>query len=146
MNAAAGRTFTLHLQGATQYECFDNAVFFRGEDSSGSFGLLAGHERFITVLDFGLAAFRTVDAGGVVREHFLAQPGGVLRFVDNTLTFSTRRYLRDSDSGRLHSALEQELRAEEEALAVVKEHLHQLEDGMLRRLWELSKSGVRYGG
>ena len=36
--------FSLHLQGARQYECIPSVESFIGEDASGRFGLLTGHE------------------------------------------------------------------------------------------------------
>lgn len=139
------KTFELYLQSATQYEHFTDVVSFVGEDSSGSFGIMAGCEHFVTVLEFGLARFVVLDSRGERQAHFLAQPGGVLRMADNRLAFSARRYLRHRDSHRLRSALEHELRNEEQQLATVKQSLRRLEESMLQRLSELSKSGVDYG-
>ena len=51
-------TFLLHLQSATQYERIENVLSFVGEDDSGSFGILSGHGRMMTLLGFGLARFR----------------------------------------------------------------------------------------
>lgn len=48
----------MHLQSATQYERVDDVTSFVGEDGSGSFGILAGHARAMTLLSFGLARFR----------------------------------------------------------------------------------------
>ena len=63
--------FMLHLQSATQYERIDDATSFVGQDASGSFGLLAGHARFMTVLGFGLTRFRVAEQDW----EFLALPG-----------------------------------------------------------------------
>ena len=131
------KPFVLHLQSATQYERFENVVSFVGEDESGRFGILAGHERMLTILVFGLARFRTTD--GVW--HYLALPGGLVYFVGGELILSTRRYLHDPDSARIAAALREQLAVEEESLRDMKLALRQMENEMLRRLKELGRSG-----
>lgn len=122
---------TVHLQSATQYERFDDVVGFVGEDASGSFGVLPGHEPLLTCLEFSLARFRTA-AGDV---HYVAVPGAVLRFAGNELHVSARRYLRDLDYRRIAGRVREDLVADEAKLADMKERLQRLETEMLRRLW-----------
>lgn len=122
--------FTLHLLAADRGEVIENVASFNGEDTSGRFGILAHHERFLTTLDFGLARLRLGDGSQV----YLGLPGGVLYFVDNTLRISTRRYLRDTDVTRIGQALTREMLEEEQALAGIKHKLHMLEAEMMRRL------------
>lgn len=131
--------FVLHLQSALQYERFDAVASFAGRDRSGGFGILAGHERMIACLDFGLAAFGTADG----RRHYLALPGGVLYFRDNQLYLSARRYLRDEDYRRVSAALQEELRVEQESLRGVRQSLQRMEREMFRRLWEMGRGGER---
>jgi len=128
--------FILHLQSATQYERIEHVTSFVGEDASGSFGIMTGHERFMTPLQFGLARFRTTDEDW----QYLALPGALLYFVDNELFLNTRRYLRDRDRTRITLALDEQLRTEEQALRQVKESLHRLEEEMFKRLWSLGRS------
>lgn len=127
--------FAMHLQSATQYERVERVTMFVGEDASGSFGIMAGHHRMMTPLQFGLARFRTYGSDW----QFLALPGGVLYFVNNELFLNTRRYLRDRDCARITQALEQQLRREEAALRELKESLHRLEEEMFKRLWKLGR-------
>jgi F-type H+-transporting ATPase subunit epsilon len=129
------RTLVLHLESATQYERVDGVVSFVGEDASGSFGILPGHARMSTVLEFGLARFRVSGP----RWEYVAAPGAIVHHVDDQLHFSTRRYLRDTDLERVRVALEEELRREEEALRSVRQSLRRLEDEMFRRLWQLQR-------
>jgi F-type H+-transporting ATPase subunit epsilon len=129
------RTFALHLQDATHYERLDRVESFVGRDPSGSFGLLAGHERFMTTLAFGLARFRS--AGG--DWEYLAVPGALVYFVDDALYLSTRRYLRDPSYERISGLLVKQLATEEQDLAAIQESLHRLESEMLRRLWALGR-------
>ena len=99
---------TLHLQDAMHSETLEQVTSFVGEDASGSFGLLAGHERFMTSLVFGLARFRVQGNAW----EYLALPGALLYFVDDHLYLNTRRLLRDSDYERITAALEEQLLAE----------------------------------
>lgn len=126
-------TFTLHLFAADRSETIEHVASFIGEDASGSFGLLAHHDRFMTVLGFGLARVRLADGS----REYLGFPGGLLYFVDNTLRISTRRYLRDSDVARITQALTRELLEEEQALEATRRKLHRLETEMLRRVAQL---------
>ena len=129
------RTFTLHLQDATRYERVEGVESFVGRDPSGSFGLLAGHERFMTALLFGLARFRC--AGG--DWEYLAVPGALVYFVDDSLSISTRRYLRDPSYQKISGLLLEQLANEERDLAAIQESLHRLEREILRRLWTLGR-------
>jgi F-type H+-transporting ATPase subunit epsilon len=61
--------------------------------------------------------------------------------VNDELSISTRRYLLDEDYGRISAALQEQLLAEEEDLRIMKESLHRMEEELLRRLWEMHRTG-----
>jgi len=126
-------TFVAHLQSATQYERIDDAVSFVGEDASGSFGILAGHAPFMSVLVFGLARLRRAEAGW----EYLALPGGFVYFTGDELFVNTRRYLRGADYSRISTALRERLSAEESQLREIKKSFERLEKEMLTRLWRI---------
>jgi F-type H+-transporting ATPase subunit epsilon len=130
-------TFALNLHAATGGERFPKVHSFVGEDASGSFGIQAGHARFMTSLVFGLARFTGPDGNW----RFLAMPGGLLYFKGNELTISTRRYLLDTDYTRISTALSEQLLAEEDTLHGIKESLRRMEEEMFRRLWEMRRGG-----
>lgn len=132
----AVNSFSVKLQSAIQHERFDNVVSFVGEDASGSFGLMKGHARFVTALEFGLARLRYADG----RWDYLALPEAVLYFDKDELNLSTRRYLRDDDYSRISHALREELVQEEQALVDFKHSLEQMEQAMLLRLLRSSRS------
>ena len=127
--------FTLHLFAADRTEVIAGVTSFTGEDASGSFGLLANHDRFMTALTFGLARLALADG----KREYLGFPGGLLYFVDNELRISSRRYLRDTDVARITQALTRELLEEERALEQTRRKLHRLETEMLRRLAQLGR-------
>ena len=130
--------FTIRLQDATRIEEIAGVSSFVGEDSSGSFGVLANHARMMTILVTGLARFRVGDGPW----KYLALPGALLYFHDNLLILSTRRYLLDDDYLRISQALQEQLLAEEENLRTMKESLHQMEEEVLKRLWEMDRKGA----
>jgi F-type H+-transporting ATPase subunit epsilon len=80
-------TFAVQLLAADRGERVDGVASFVGEDASGSFGLMARHQRFMTVLAFGLARLTLADGS----RRYLGLPGGLLYFVDNELRIFTRR-------------------------------------------------------
>ena len=129
------KSFTLRLQDAARSEEIGGVTAFVGEDSTGRFGLRAGHARFMAILKIGLARFRVGEGPWA----YLASPGAVLYFHDDTLTLSTRRYLLDEDYTRISSALQDQLLAEEETLRAMKDSLHRMEQAILRRLWEMGR-------
>lgn len=127
------RTFALELRDALRSERIENVTAFVGEDASGSFGILAGHARFLTVLLFGLARYRVGDGDW----HYLALPGGALYFTDNTLYLSTRRYLTGDNYENISARLETQLVEEEQRLRATKENLRRMEEELLRSLWRM---------
>lgn len=129
------KTFRINLLSADNTQAIDDVLSFSAEDDSGRFSVLARHERFITTLSFGLARVRFVDG----REEYLGLPGGLLYFVDNTMSISTRRYFRDSDANKIAGTLTHELLEEEEALDEIRHNLHRLEAQMLKHLMQLGE-------
>lgn len=127
--------FTLWLESATSSERIEGVASFVAEDASGSFGILPGHERFVTVMEFGLARFRTAEG----EWQYLAAPGAAIYWRDDELHLSTRRYVRGADFESMGTVLNEQLAAEERALRAVKDSLRGLEEEMLKRLWHLGK-------
>lgn len=127
--------FTLYLHDATRAQRIDGVTSFIGEDASGSFGILAGHARFMTALGFGLMRFRSGDTPW----RYVAIPGGLLYFSDNKLTINTRHYLLDDDYERICQLLQEQLFAEEESLQTTKESLHNMEQEIFKRLWAMRR-------
>lgn len=135
--------FTLKLYDSRQSETIEGVSAFIGEDASGSFGILPGHARMMTTLVFGLARFRLAHAADEGAWHYLAMPGAVLYFVDNTLSLVSRHYLLDTEYQRISQRLAEELLAEEEQLQELHASLKQMEEAVLKRMWEMGQQGVR---
>ena len=131
------KSFTLALRDAAHTERINDVTSFVGEAASGRFGILADHVRMMTSLVFGLARFR-IDKNPW---QYLALPGGVLYFRDNELSISTGRYLIDDDYERISIAIQEQFVAEETELHAMKKSLHQMEEQLLKRLWETTRKG-----
>lgn len=126
-------TFILELHDTAHSQQFSDVCSFVGEDASGSFGLQAGHARFMTALTFGLARFRCQQGGW----QYVAMPGAALYFQANRLWIATRRFILDEDYSRISSLLREQLLTEEQALQDTKSSLRRMEEELLRRLWQL---------
>jgi F-type H+-transporting ATPase subunit epsilon len=129
-------SFVLHLESAGRYERIDGVESFVGTDASGQFGLLAGHERFVTVLLPSLARFRLAGEPW----QYLALAGGVAYFIADALHVSTLRYARDPDYRRMQAVLDEQLRSEQAALAELRTSVRRLDEEMRHRLYELERS------
>ena len=129
------KTFSLELLDATRSLIRPGVTAFVGEDSSGSFGILAGHGHLMTLLLAGLARFRVGDGHWT----YLAQPGALLDFRDDRLTLSSRRFLMDDDYNRILQALNEQLLAEERQRLGFKQSVQRMEESVLRKLWEMGR-------
>lgn len=132
---AGMNTFTLQLNGARQSDRIEQLECFIGEDATGSFGLCAHHQRFMTSLIFGLARYRCRDG----EWHYLALPGALLYFVRNELFINTRRYIQDTDYRRISAALTEQLFQEEQTLGGLKQNLRQLEEAIMQQLLKMER-------
>jgi F-type H+-transporting ATPase subunit epsilon len=131
------KRFRMRLIDSTHLQEIAHLTSFVGEDASGSFGILAGHQSMMTLLRPGLARYRVDERPWV----YLALPGALLYFKDNLLTLSTRHYLLDEDYTRINQALREQLLAEEEKLLGIKHSLHHMEESVMRKLWEMRRQG-----
>jgi len=128
-------TFRVQFLAGDRAQAIDGVTSFVGEDPSGSFGLMAHHARFMTVLSFGLARLRAGDGPW----QYVGLPGGLAYFVDNELRVSTRRFVTGGDAAAIAGLLTQQMLAEEQALARTRRKLRRLEAQMLERLAQLGQ-------
>ena len=128
--------YALHLQSATRTDRVDDVVSFVGADASGSFGIMPGHARFMTVLEYGLSRYRCGDSPWT----YVASPGAVLYFVDDALYLYSRRHMVDTNFERISALVAGQLAEEEELLKRVKDNLNRLERELFRRLRQLGQA------
>lgn len=129
--------FALNLLDSRGSDRFDNVTQFISADSSGSFGILAGHTKMVAVLRYGLARF--IDTQG--RWHYLSLPGGVLSFSGNQLTVATVRYFLGDERGVILQQLAAEMAKTDSDVHRSRATLSEIEHSLLRRLGELSGRG-----
>ena len=134
------KTFVLNLIDTAEANRFDRVVQFIGSDVEGSFGILADHVHAVAVLRYGLARF--IDDRGIW--HYLAMPGGVLRFADNQLTLTTVRYFLGDDRDTICARLDAAMQQRDSELRRSRAALSEIEHSLVKRLAELS--GQRSGG
>lgn len=133
-------TFSLKLHDPNGFEHIKQVISFVAEDDSGSFGIQANHERFMTSLIFGLARYRCYDEKHENSDwQYLALPGGILYFDHNILTINTRRYLQDDNFERISLALQERLLSEERKLDSMKGSIRHMEKELLKRMWQYDR-------
>lgn len=128
-------TFSLTLSDSMRIERFDNVTHFIGADDSGAFGILPHHARAIAVLRYGLARF--LDSNGAW--HYLAMPGGILRFSDNALTVTSARYFIGDERDLITDQLAAEMAQEDSEIHAARTTLTGIEQSLMRRLSEMSR-------
>jgi len=128
------KCFALTLLDSHGAERFDTVTQFIGADDNGSFGILAGHVPTVVVLRYGLARFS--DQTGAW--HYLALPGGVLRFANHQLTVTTVRYFLGDDRDAICERLAEEMARADSEVHTARATLSEIERSLVRRLAELS--------
>ncbi|MGM0541367.1 MAG: F0F1 ATP synthase subunit epsilon [Pseudomonadota bacterium] len=131
-------TLTLLIQDTTHSETYRGITSFVGEDSSGSFGLLPGHTRMMTSLVMGLSRFKV----GTQKWQYIAATRALLYFDQNRLVLSARHFIIDSDYVRISTLLEEQLLEEERLLSQQNQSLRRMEEGVLKGLWDMSRTGA----
>ena len=134
------KTFECILQDLSHQWQTQAAVSFIGRDSSGSFGLQARHETFVTCLRASLARLRTQDDGWL----YIAQPGTVVVFRENLLRLSTSQFILSKDRDQRISRMEQAWKAADQGVRTTKTSYLQVEQALTRKLWEMNRQGAGY--
>ena len=129
-------SFSLHLLDPTQQQCIDEVRSFVAEDESGSFGILPGHARFITVLPPGLARYQSQNSDW----YYIALSSATLYFVDNKLQLSGQRFLLCENYQSIEQALREAISLEQQTLGSLTHNVRRVEEEMFRHLSRLDGS------
>lgn len=128
-------TLTLHLLDGQRHEIIESVLQLTAADTSGQFGLLPGHEYFITALQPGLLHYRLADSV----PHFIASAGGLLSCYQNQVQMVSARFLRgEADEALLHQ-LDQLQQQEQQRHQGDRHFRQELEHSLLKRLREWSE-------
>ena len=128
--------FPLLLLDPTQQQRIEKVTSFVAEDASGSFGILPGHTRLITMLSAGLARYQMEGSDW----RYIALSSATLYFVRNQLHLIGQRFLLCEDYQSIEQALQETLALEQESLASLTRSVRRVEEEMLRRLSRLDAS------
>lgn len=129
--------FRLVLMDCSRTLQVDDTHSFIGTDRSGSFGIQAGHETFLTCLQPGLARYRTAEQ----QWHYIAQPGATLWFHDHQLQLITTQFVISDNRQELQQLLETRWQRESETQGSTLRNVTQVEQALARKLWEMNKGG-----
>jgi F-type H+-transporting ATPase subunit epsilon len=127
-------TFDARIITPSQVEKIEKISFFRGEDASGSFGLLPRHTEFLTILEPAIA-IAVIDGN----EEYFAFNGGILTFKKNALTITTKEFVRSGDVGELRERIERAFRQQREQESHFHMNMANLEKAFFKRLIELER-------
>jgi F-type H+-transporting ATPase subunit epsilon len=104
----------------------------RAEDATGSFGIMAGHADFLTVLGVSVLIWRDGDG----REHCVALRGGVLRVRDGDIVeIATREAIVCERLGHLREHVLMEMTRNTEAEKAARRGALSLEQSVIRHLY-----------
>lgn len=130
--------FNLLLQDISNQWQSNNIHSFIGQDSSGSFGIMAEHELFVTCLQPGIARFRDGDG----KWTYLAQPGSVIVFRENQLRLSTSQFILSEEHGLLVQKMETLWRDIYQNMNSSKRITTQMEHALARKLADVNRTGA----
>ncbi len=128
------KTFRLKVITPTSMVLDREIDFLRAEDSTGSFGILPHHTEFLTVLVPSVVIYRAGDAEG-----YIAVNGGILTFVANTATLSTRTAVPGDSLDALTAVINEKFLAITEREKAMYRSLKQMQQSFLKRLAEIER-------
>lgn len=113
----------------------------RAEDASGSFGILSGHEPFLTALAISIVSWRQAEG-----ERFCALRGGVLTVSDSsTIDIATREAVTGSDLATLDSEVLTQFQNDADDERVEHVESMRLQFNAIRRMVSRMQSGANLG-
>ncbi|MDD2462621.1 MAG: hypothetical protein PHI97_01360 [Desulfobulbus sp.] len=135
------RTFRCRVQDFSHQWESQEALSFIGQDPSGSFGLQAHHETFVTCLRPGLARVHVAEKGWV----YIAQPGSVVVFRANVFCLTTSQFILSWERDQLIAHMEEAWQSAHTDVQHTKVSYVQLEQALTKKLWEMNRHGEAYG-
>ncbi len=127
-------TFDIKILTPLEKLKIKNVTFFRGEDKSGSFGILANHIEFLTILTQSIAIIKKDNF-----EEYIALNKGVLIFKNNLLTITTRDFVKSKDLKLLKNIIEEKFKKIEKEETLFRQNITRLEKEFIKRMIELEK-------
>jgi len=105
-------------------------------DSSGSFGIMARHTGFLSVLSPCILVLRKGDTHG-----YAAVAGGIVRVESGRVSIATRQAVEGADYAGLREMLATEFRKKEEKEATFEDLLSNMEKLLVDRMVKFERGG-----
>ncbi|HXE31101.1 MAG TPA: hypothetical protein VN515_04805 [Terriglobales bacterium] len=130
------KTFRLQLHGATEEQTHEGLQSVVAHDASGSFAVLAGHERLLTRLTSGIVRLQYADGSRA----YAAVMGGLLYFAENQMHIVTRELHLAASDEVLEESLEAEWQAQEAELTELRAQIRRLDRAILTAMAGLGRA------
>lgn len=127
-------TFSARIVTPQSVEEIENISFFRAEDESGTFGLLAHHTHFLTILKPSVSIAVINE-----KEHYYAFNGGILTFKDNLLTITAKEFVQSDRMKELKTMIKKSFEQMEEKDHMFYENMENLQKAFFRKIIELER-------
>lgn len=127
-------TFNARIITPQIVEEIENITFFRAEDESGTFGLLAHHTHFLTVLKPSVSI--AVING---KEHYYAFHGGILTFKDNLLTITAKEFVQSDQIKELKTIIKKSFEQMEQKDHQFYENVENLQKAFFKKIIEMER-------
>ncbi|WP_281951236.1 F0F1 ATP synthase subunit epsilon [Nitrosophilus kaiyonis] len=126
--------FDLIIISPTKKLIIKDIEFFRGEDESGTFGILAHHIEFLTILTRSIGIIKKDG-----KEQYIALNKGILRFNDNKLFITTREFIISDKLEMLKDIIDKKFKKIEEQEKVFRHNIQKLEKEFIKKVIKMEK-------
>jgi len=127
-------TFNAKIITPQAVEIVENISFFRAEDQSGSFGILARHIEFLTTLEPSIAIAVIDD-----KEYYYAFNGGILSFKNNALTITAKEFVQSDKISELLEMIKLSFQEQEAKEQLFSDNIENLQKAFIKKLIEMER-------
>ncbi|MCJ7764867.1 MAG: hypothetical protein MUP09_02885 [Thiovulaceae bacterium] len=127
-------TFSVHIITPSDIKKVEGVSFFRAEDGSGSFGILARHIEFLTILEPSVA-IAVIDG----EEEYFAFNGGILSFKKEMLTITTKEFVQSSQIGELKGIIARFFKEQQEKESIFHLNMKNLQKAFFKKMIEMER-------
>jgi F-type H+-transporting ATPase subunit epsilon len=137
-----GGLLRLRLTTPTRLLVDSEVVYVQAEDPSGRFGILPGHEPWLTILVPSVLVYRARE-DGELRERYAAVRSGVLRVAKDLVQAAVRGAALGPDLGELRRKIMEDRRRLSERSYRSSRSLYQMQIAAWRSLMEFEDERIR---
>lgn len=126
--------FKLNIITPSHTQKVENISSFRGEDSSGSFGILPKHIEFLTILEPSISIV-LIDE----EEEYFAFNGGILSFKKDILTITTKEFVQSKQISELQGIIKKFSQEQQIKESIFHLNMKNLETAFFKKIIELER-------